>query len=242
MMLPQFSVSAIARHPSTVRGTLGSLLLLWALGVGVAAADPTRYVTDQYDFNLRAGESTRYKILRTLPSGTRLTLLGTNERTGYAHVRTEDGMSGYMMTRYLQTEPAAREQLAAMRARLAELQQAPDQLAGRLTSLRAEHADLEQAHAQLKAKKQRVEQQLAEIRHAAANAMRINEERKQLQDRVSSLLMQVEGLEHRNLELNNHHRQQWFLIGAGVAGAGVLVGLILPNLRLRRKRTSWGSL
>jgi SH3 domain protein len=59
---------------------------------------------------------------------------------------------------------------------------------------------------------------------------------------VATLVMQVDGLEQRNLELTNRNKQDWFLIGAGVVVAGVLIGLILPNLRLKRRRSTWGSL
>ena len=216
---------------------LPTLLLL-----ATAAGAETRYVTDQYDFNLRSGESTRYKILRALPSGTPVEVLGVNDKTGYAKVRTPDGLTGYMLLRYLQEEPGAREQLDAMRERLAELQQAPDKLAASLSKLQAEHQALQQEQAALQDDKQRLEQELAEVRHASANAVRIDQERRQLQDQVSNLLMQVDALEQRNLELANRSKQDWFLIGAGVAGAGILVGLILPSLRLRRRRSSWGSL
>jgi len=208
----------------------------------MAAGAETRYVTDQYDFNLRSGESTRYKILRSLPSGTSVEVLSVNDKTGYANVRTEDGLTGYMLLRYLQDEPGAREQVASLRERLAELQQAPDKLAASLTKLQGEHRALQQDYAALKDEKQRQEQELAGIRHASANVMRIDQERRQLQDQVSNLVMQVDALEQRNLELTNRNKQDWFLIGAGVAGAGILVGLILPNLRLRRRRSSWGSL
>jgi SH3 domain protein len=208
---------------------------------GQAQAQETRYVTDQYEFNLRSGESTRYKIIRQLPSGTPLTVLSINKSSGYARVRTENGLTGYILLRYLQDQPAARDELEDMRARLAELQQEPDKLAARLSALQASYEQLQQDAARLKREKQDLEAELAEIRHAAANAVEIDRERRQLQERVSSLLLQVDQLEHRNLELNNQTKQQWFLIGGGVLGGGILLGLILPNLRLRRRRSSWGG-
>jgi SH3 domain protein len=207
-----------------------------------AVGAETRYVTDQYDFNLRSGESTRYKILRTLPSGTPLEVLGVNTDSGYAKVRTSDGLTGYMLVRYLQEEPGARGQLEAMQQRLTELQQTPDKLAARLGELQREHEALKQKNAALISEKEQVERALAEIRHASANVMRINQERKQLQDQVATLVMQVDGLEQRNLELTNRNKQDWFLIGAGVVVAGILIGLILPNLRMKRRRSTWGSL
>ena len=221
---------------------LPALLLAATLPIAIAVQAETQYVTDQYDFNLRAGESTRYKITKTLPSGTPLEILGVNAKSGYAHVRTEDGETGYILTRYLQEGPAARGQLAAMRSQLQELQQAPDQLAAKLSALQQAQQTLTTRYKVLERNKEQLERQLAEVRHASANAVRINEERQRLQDQVVELMEAVSDLEHRNLELANHRDQRWFLIGAGVVGGGILLGLILPNLRLRRRRSSWGSL
>lgn len=217
-------------------------LLLAAVVACPAVAAETKYVTDQNDFHLRAGASTRYKIVRTLASGTTLTVLSVDEKTGYAQVKTADDTTGYILARYLQDEPPAREQVAALKARLAELQQAPDQLASRLSTLQAEHTKLADEHAALTREKEQLEQEVAEIRHASANVVRIDRERKQLQDQVASLLVEVDALKQSNLELANRERQQWFLIGGGVVTGGILIGLILPNLRLRRRRSSWGSL
>jgi SH3 domain protein len=219
-------------------------LLGWALALAITApglAQETRYVTDQYEFNLRSGESTRYKILRQLPSGTPLTVLSVNQDSGYARVRTRDGLTGYMLLRYLQDQPAARSEIEAMRRRLAELQQAPDKLAARLSALQTAHEELQAEAAALERQKQDLEAEVAEIRHAASNAIEIDRERRQLQERVSNLLLQVDQLEHRNLELSNQTKQQWFLIGAAVLAGGILLGLLLPNLRLRRRRSSWRS-
>lgn len=216
------------------------LVLLLALALPVAAE--TQYVTDQNEFHLRAGESTKFKILRTVQSGTALEILSVNASTGYAKVRTEDGLTGYIMTRYLQAEPSARNQLADMQTRLAELQQAPDQLAARLSNLQAEHAALQEEFRVTQRDKERAQQELAEVRHAAANVVRIDAERKQLQDQVAALLIETDALKQKNLELGNRERQRWFLIGAGVIVGGVLLGLLLPHLRIRRRRSSWGSL
>lgn len=209
--------------------------------MGALAEGEIRYVTDQYDFNLRSGESTRYKILRQLPSGTPLTIISVNKESGYARVRTDEGLTGYILLNYLQNEPAARSELKAMRDKLAALQQEPDKLAAQLSALQNEYGALTANAETIKRDKQDLEAELAEIRHAATNALQIDRERRELQQQVSTLLLQVDQLEHRNLELSNKTRQQWFMIGAAVVAGGILIGLILPSLRLRRRRSAWSS-
>ena len=217
------------------------VLLLCLCGVGQALAE-TRYVTDKSQIMMRRGESTKHKIVRTLPSGEAVEELQTNEKTGYSRIRTEDGTTGFVLTRQLQDEPVARERIAALEARLAELQQAPDQLAAKLAELQSAHDALTVGHQELEREKERLEQELAAIKHASANVVRITEERSDLRKRVANLTRQTADLQQENLDLKNQTNQRWFLIGAGAVAGGILIGLILPHLRFRRRKSSWGSL
>jgi SH3 domain protein len=217
-------------------------LMLLCLGAFGQTLAETRYVTDQFEITLRTGESTRHKIIRMLPSGTPVELLGTNPDNGYARVQTEDGTSGYVLERQLLEEPIARERIADLETRLQELQQEPEQLTARLAELQNDHASLRAEHEELQSEKGRLEQELATIRHASANVVRITEERTELRQSVADLTRQVAELQQENRDLGNQTTQRWFLIGAGVVVAGILIGLILPHLRFRRRRSSWGSL
>jgi SH3 domain protein len=217
------------------------VVLLCFCGIGQVLAE-TRYVTDQAQITMRRGESTRHKIIRMLPSGEAVEELGTNKATGYSRIRTEDGTTGYVLTRQLLDEPVARDRLAAMEARLAELQQAPDQLAAKLTELQSAHEALEISHEELERERDQLKQELASIRHASANVVRITQERSELRKNVVDLTRQVADLQQENRDLKNQTNQHWFLIGAGVVAGGILIGVVLPHLRFRRRKSSWGSL
>jgi SH3 domain protein len=202
----------------------------------------TRYVTDQFEITMRSGESTRHKILRLLPSGSAVELVSTNPDTSYSKIRLEDGATGYVLSRQLLEQPVARDRIAGLQARLEELQQEPDQLAAKLSELQSQYAALESNHESLRAEKARLEEELATIRHASANVVRITQERAELRQNSADLSRQLANLQQENLDLRNQSNQRWFLIGAGVVLGGILIGLILPHLRLRRRRSSWGSL
>jgi SH3 domain protein len=216
------------------------LLLLCLCCIGQAVAE-TRYVTDKSTITLRKGQSTKHKIIRSLPSGEAVQELDVIESSGYSRIRTEDGTLGYVLTRQLQDKPVARARLAAMEAKLAELQQAPDQLATRLAELQAAHEELQIEQQELSGEKGRLEQELASIKHASANVVQITEERSELRKNVADLTRQIANLQQENQDLKNQTTQRWFLIGAGVVTGGILIGLILPHLRFRRRRSSWGS-
>jgi SH3 domain protein len=216
------------------------ILLLCLCCISQALAE-TRYVTDKSSITLRKGESTKHKVIRSLPSGEAVQELEIKESSGYSKIQTEDGTTGYVLTRLLQDEPVARDRMAAMEARLAELEQAPDQLAAKLTELQAAHEKIRVDYHELSGEKQRLEQELASIKHASANVVQITEERSELRKNVADLTRHVANLQQENQDLKNQSTQRWFLIGAGVVTGGILIGLVLPHLRLRRRRSSWGS-
>ncbi|MEJ1405503.1 MAG: TIGR04211 family SH3 domain-containing protein, partial [Candidatus Sedimenticola sp. (ex Thyasira tokunagai)] len=92
---------------------------------------------------------------------------------------------------------------------------------------------------ELETVKQSLEQELQSIRRTAANAIRISSERNELRQQVADFTHQVEGLKQENRELTNNQAQHWFLIGAGVIVGGILIGLILPRLRVQRRKDTW---
>jgi len=217
------------------------LLLLCLCGLGQALAE-TRYITDIAQIELRKGESTRWKILRYLMSGEAVEELSTNKKSGYSRIRTKDGTTGYVLTYQLQDEHGARDRLAAMEARLAELQQAPDQLAMKLSQLRSAHEKLTTDHEALEQEKEQLEEELASTKYASTNLDAIIQERSDLRKRVADLTGQVADLRQKNRDLKNETNQRWFLIGAGVVTGAILIGLILPHLRFRRRKNDWGML
>ncbi len=218
------------------------LPLLLLLLVGSAVAEEVRYVTDQLKITMRSGESNKHRIIRMLPSGTRVTVLSTNRKTGYSRIRLEDGRTGYVLTRHLIREPVARDRLAAMEKRIRELEASPDELRKQLGALSREHDALKRKYDALLAEKERIEKELGEIRRTAANAIQIAQERKKLRKQVATMSRELADQEQEIRELKNSTTQRWFLIGGGVLFGGILLGLILPHLRVRRRKDSWGSL
>jgi SH3 domain protein len=218
-------------------------LLLTALlaTAGLAQAE-TRYVTDQLEATLRTGESVTHRIIRMVESGTALEVLGTNAKSGYSRVRTDDGREGFILTRQLMDEAPPRERVIQLEAKLKELQQAPDQLSAKLAALQDEYSTLERSHAKLESVKRDLEAELIAVKRAAADPLAIAEERNALRKQVADLTRQVEELKAQNAEAANDQAQRWFMIGGGVAFGGLLLGLILPHLRLRRQRSSWSTL
>jgi SH3 domain protein len=201
----------------------------------------TYYVTDTFKIAMRTGESIKHRITRYLNTGTAVEVISTNKETGYSKVRV-GGREGFVLTRQLLRQPVARTQLETMRKEIDALKAAPGELRSNLASLQKRHRELLASHKELQQIKDKQEQELQSIQRTASNAIRISNERNELRKQVADLTREAEELKQENRDLSNEATRDWFLIGAGVIIAGILIGLILPHLRFQRRRSSWGSL
>ncbi|MBT2970402.1 MAG: hypothetical protein B6D72_09490 [gamma proteobacterium symbiont of Ctena orbiculata] len=201
----------------------------------------TYYITDTFKVEMRTGESNRHRITRYLNTGTAVEVLSTNKESGYSKVRA-GAKEGFVLTRQLMVQPTARAQLENMRQEVEALKAAPGELRSNLADLQKSHRELLTEHKKLQQIKEKQEQELQSIQRTASNAIRISNERNELRKQVADLTREAEELKQENRDLSNEATREWFLIGAGVIIAGILIGLILPHLRFQRRRSSWGSL
>ncbi len=217
------------------------LLIAALLTLAAAAQAETRYASDELEIALRSGTSTQHRILRMIPSGTPLQVLQHDEASGYTKVRAPSGTEGWALTRLLMTTPSARDRLAAAEKKLAELELQSRQRQTRLSETGKEMQTLEQALDQARAENQRLSKQLADIQRTASSALAIDAENKDLKSSMMQMQRDQETLRQENEALRDRTARDWFMIGAGVVVVGIIIGLILPRIRLR-KRSSWDSL
>jgi SH3 domain protein len=216
-----------------------SIFCLLLLPAAVQAE--TYYVTDTFKIAMRTGESIRHRIIRNLSTGTAVEVISSDKETGYSKIRVGD-KEGFVLTHQLLSEPVARTQLETMRKEIEELKAEPNELRSNLVELQKSHRELLAAHKELQQIKDKQEQELQSIKRIASDAITISNERNELSKRVADLTLVTEELKQENRDLSNESIRDWFLIGAGVIIAGILIGLILPHLRFQRRRSSWGSL
>ena len=217
-----------------------SLKTKWAIGllcIGIAqaAAAETVWVSDQFEVMLRTGPSTSNAIERMLPSGAALEVLERDDDAGYAKVRTAAGTEGWVLTRYLMSEPSAREQLAALTKRLTNANAEGSSLTSQLGAIRGEYDSAQQQIANLEKDKKKLEEELAEIKRTAANVLSINDQNKDLRDQLAAAEIRADTLEQQNRELTAQTTRYWFMTGAAVLLVGVLLGIWLPRVRWQRR-------
>ncbi len=216
-----------------------SLLAAWP-AARTLAADDVMYVTDQFEITMRSGTSTANSIIRMLKSGEPVTVLERDLASQYSLVRSADGKQGYVLSRYLDDQPSAREQLASMQKILQERGERISTLQGEISelkrSLESEQADNQALGASLKS----TEQELSEVRDATRDSLEIIEQNKRLQTVVDELREEKAALAAANAELGDTTRQDWFVRGGAVSLIAFLVGIIVTRIRWRKK-DSWGS-
>lgn len=217
------------------------MLTCSALVSATAALAETRYVQDQLEITLRTGESTRNSIIRMLASGDRVELLESNPESGYSKIRTADGTEGWVLTRFLMTEPAARQQLARLRVQAATLREEQARLETELQGVSGENENLRAQLSEMEERYRQASRELAEIRRAAADVLAVNENNKELSQQITDVRQERDAMRAEAERMRSDNTRSWFMTGAGVAFGGLLLGLLIPRLR-SRKNSSWGSL
>jgi SH3 domain protein len=213
-----------------------SLGLLLLTGAGHAQ---TRYVSDRMLVELRRGPSTEYLILRNLESGVEVQVLEQDEAQGYSRVRVVDqGTEGWILTRFLTTEPIARDRLSGAERNLATARARVVALEAQVADLSAELATTRTELEQTRGNHATVSQELADIRTAAANVVEIRDQNTRLQQGLIQREREVDELTADNARLGSRNNQNWFVVGAAVLLAGIVVGLVAPSLR-RKRRSDW---
>jgi SH3 domain protein len=254
--IPKESAEAMARlflrfftHPShsfprrlaAVAAGLGAALrgaAIVAAGAtcGIAhGADTDRYIRDWIAVPLVASAAPDSKTVHAgLVSGTAVTLLETNDSSGYSRVRTRDGLVGWLATRYLSNEPSARSQLDQANTELQELRT----LKTRLNDLPADLRTASQQLIDLRAENARLQQELADSRRTPSEAAALGAENTRLQAASNDLQQQLRNRDAELQLLRTDTSRSQFRDGGLAVAAGML--LIVIGRRLwPKKRSEW---
>ncbi len=218
-----------------------SLVVVFSFGLTGAALAETQYVSDRLEIQMRTGKGTQFRILRMLPSGTALEVLEVDQENGYSRVRAPGGVEGWVLNRYLMKGQAARDRLADAEKQLAQLELENRKLKTSFSELKEEKGSTDQERNELDKENRKITQELEEIRRTASSALAIDSENKDLKSKIVAYERQLQTLQQENEGLKNRTARDWFMVGAGVVILGMIIGLIIPRIRWRKK-SSWDTL
>lgn len=210
-LLSRFSFS----QPRQVIGAslFGALLIAGPVDAQ-ESSDNARWVSDSLNTYVRSGPTDGYRIVGTLTSGQKVELIST--KGDYSQVRSESGSNVWIPSKELQDVPGQAERLPQLEQQVAELSEELKtideswqvRVQGMQETLDSRKALIDELDARRIALEAELTEAQSELRTTQA---RLGDENKQV-------LM------------------QYMVYGGSIAGAGLLVGLILPMLTRGRKR------
>ncbi len=201
------------------------IIVFLAALIPLAASAETRFV--EVEVTLRTGQGTEFGIVRMIRSGTPVEVLEQDRQSGYTRIRMPGGTEGWILTRYLTDSPVGAEELVAARQRI-------DQLA-------RENRELIEERNRYMGEADTLAEELARLKDLSSNAIALEDANRGLRSTLIRNEETIGKLEADNQRLRSSVTRDWFLTGAGVLGGGILLGVVLPRLRWRRKR-SWSDL
>ena len=214
-------------------------LLGLLLAVEVAAAEPIRYVNDELIITLRAGQGSEYKVLKSLPSGTRLELLEEGDGNDFSKVRTKGGIEGWVRSWYLSEMPTAKLLLADATRKAERLEAENKKLRAGKSSSSKTNKDLQQQLNKLEKENTKLLKENNKLKDIASRPIELESENKRLVAEATQIKLDNQRYADENRDLRQSSVQKWFMAGSGVLVVGIIFGLILPRLR-RNRSSSWG--
>ncbi|MEX2365584.1 MAG: TIGR04211 family SH3 domain-containing protein, partial [Pseudohongiellaceae bacterium] len=199
----------------------------------------TVYVTDNWRFEMRDSPCWECTISRSLPSGTALQVLRTdNPVDGWQNVRTPNGFEGWISERYLQDSPSAdtRVQEAEQQAQQAQIESELLRNQFELLTEKIIASGIEVEMMEVSNEDGSVVVQTPQI---IGNLATIGSQNEELLRR--NQLLQNE-LDLRNAEVDRLTDESWkmyFLYGGGAVFGGAILCLVLTRIRPRRGYSEW---
>lgn len=219
-------LQSLQAEPSTDAGNDSASTSISAAPVSAAAATQTptpvgtRYVSDDLYTYLHGGPGKQYRILGSVKAGSKVQFIQQDPSGKYAQIIDGKGRTVWIASESLQSGPSFRSQVT-------ELQEQKQHLQHQLANI-----DSEQAR-ELTLKREQVDQLTDQVQQ---QQQQLDEQGKELQT-----LRQQNGQLQQALGTKEQDQQyRWWREGGYIAGAGLLLGLLLPFLpRPRRRKERW---
>ncbi|WP_455817484.1 TIGR04211 family SH3 domain-containing protein [Pseudomonas cerasi] len=193
------------------------LTLLTLSAAATVHAEEKRYISDELSTWVRSGPGNDYRLIGTLNAGEEVALLQSNDSSKYGQIRDSQGRTTWIPLAQLSQQPSLRTRVPQLEEQVKELTAKLANIDGswnnRTAEMQKKVAGSDDAINSLKEENQQLKNQLvvAKKKVDAANV--------QLDDKQRTIIM------------------QWFMYGGGVAGVGLVLGLLLPHMIPRRKKS-----
>lgn len=208
------------------------------MGAAPVFAD-SAYISDEQFVAIRSAPSNSSGVVeRGLKSGERVTVLEKGDE--FTKVQTAHGNTGWLPNYFLMDHQATQAQIDTLTAQVKNLETDRDSLKSTLDSIQQQRDQLKNNLDQTETKRAALSKQLGSLDAQMREVAQWNTEKQSLTEQLSSTKDELGKVQNENQQLRQNQKSSWFIAGGGVAGAGIIVGIIFSSMTRRRKKsTEW---
>ncbi|MCT6874661.1 TIGR04211 family SH3 domain-containing protein [Frischella perrara] len=179
-----------------------------------------KYITDNISVYLRRGPSTNYGLIGSLKSGDKVTIIDKSDDGSFTKIRDEKNRLAWIESELLTNTPSAKERLPLLEEQINTLNE-------KIINLDQEKQTL-------------INDYNEQLKTAQSKISQLESSKNELEQDLNQKNLQIESLNKEIDENGQNLMLKWFTRGGMVAGAGLLLGLLLPFIfPRRRKKDRW---
>lgn len=208
-----------------------SILVFLVLSSVIASAQ-TWYIKPSAEIPLRRGQGSDYRILAIVPNGTAVSIVEENE--SWAKVTTDEDKEGWILKRYLTTEPP-------LNLVVNELQRESQQFKEKIEKLTAENEEYKEFNIALKNTIEKTTKELAsttekydQLVNDTSDVIQIKNSLEKSRKTIKKLQQELNASNSENGQLKSSQNIRWFLAGGGTLVFGIIVGMISSRSKKRK--------
>ncbi len=214
-------------------------MIISAANIAVAES---RYITDITYVPIRSGPGNEFRILHSgLKSGTKMTLLEAPEDSDWTKVVTEGGIEGWVRSQYLISTPTARLVLIETQSKLQQTEKKLSQLQTELNELQSEHRTLSNLSVKQVKERDQYAEELHKLKTLAADSINLNQRYQELLAKHEMMNTEFDAVQAENDRLKSDKTISQWLFGAGLLITGMILMIILPALRPKKRNSDWAD-
>ncbi len=205
------------------------LIAVFFLIGGMAYAE-TMYVTDSFEVTVRTGKDITHKILALAKSNQKLEVVEQEDE--WAFVRLQNGKEGWMLNRFLTKEIPKSIQIKALKRQNENLVRTVSLYKEENEALKKDNREQAMGLKKQEKTSSKIEEEYNTLKRESADFLKLKKSYEKASEALAVQTKQVETLESEVKSLRWNKGLRWFLSGAAILLAGILMGI---SFRRQRK-------